>query len=138
MICRRPGAAGGEMKRNLIEVIALVSIVIGMGGLMYSNIKLSNQVKEAEAHSLNAEFMLKDCQETRTFTAQGFLNLQKTCYKNLDDCEYELFPIQDELAGCREATGDLVNGFVREREGWSRELGDALKKLEKAEMELKP
>jgi len=120
------------MIRNLIGSIALVMIALGIGVLIYSNIKLSNQLKEAEAHSLNAEFMLKDCQETRTFTAQGFLNLQKTCYRNLEDCEAQLYPIQDELAGCREATGDLVNGFVREREGWSRELGDALKKLDAA------
>ena len=120
------------MIRNLIGSIALVMIALGIGVLIYSNIKLSNQLKEAEAHSLNAEFMLKDCQETRTFTAQGFLNLQKTCYRNFEDCEAQLYPIQDELAGCREATGDLVNGFVREREGWSRELGDALKKLDAA------
>lgn len=67
------------MRRNFIESIALVCVVIGMGGLMYSNVKLSNQVKEAEVAT-------QKCMEGQSLLAKVMKAESQSHVKRLKEC----------------------------------------------------
>jgi hypothetical protein len=93
------------MIRNLIGSIALAMIAIGIGVLIYSNVKLSGRANEADK-------VLAECKEQREDAAKGFLYMQTDYYGKLRDCLIAKDKSGDEIERLRENWTSCQEGMI--------------------------